>query len=180
MSRAAESEQGNSRCLAHAFPRLLCTVEDLRPGGRHRCQNGSRWTLWRRSVRLELFLALTEARSAAETDESCGWIISPCITPLRAVQVSALPSFYQVLILSVSSASSTPSFIGSTLWVFHHVSLPFSRSVNWTFFHSCPSGLSACHRSCVHAPRAPRVDCLVKSRVQTSHGGEGAWKNYVQ
>ena len=137
MSRAAESEQGNSRCLAHAFPRLLCTVEDLRPGGRHRCQNGSRWTLWRRSVRLELFLALTEARSAAETDESCGWIISPYITPLRAVQVSALPLFYKVLILSVSSASSTPSFIGSTLWVFHHVSLPFSRSVNWTFCLVC-------------------------------------------
>ena len=44
-------------------------------------------------------------------------IMSPYTTPLWAVQVTALPSFCPVLILSVSSASSTPSFIGSTLWV---------------------------------------------------------------
>ena len=106
----------------------------------------------------------------ADSDEACGWIISPYITPLRAVRVTALPSFCRVLILSVSSASSTPSFIGSTLWVFHHVSLPCPRSVNCTFFALAHLGLSARHSSCVHAPRAPGVDCLV-----THGGGEGAW-----
>ena len=86
--------------------------------------------------------------------------LSPYTTPWWAVQVAALSSFCGVSILLASPASSTPSFIGSTPWVFYRV---------WTCFANL--GLAVCHISCVYAPRALGVDCSVKSRVQTSHGG---------
>ena len=105
-------------------------------------------------------------------DEASGWIISYYTPPLRAVQVTALPSFCGVLILSVSLASPTPCLIGSTLWVFYHGTQHFSRIGPLDIFRSRPSGpLCVLLCLCGHAMRSGRELFLVKSRVQTSHGG---------
>ena len=118
------------------------------------CQSGSE-----EQVRFELLLALATPFQWQQRERQRGPLRRlrrslSYTTPLWPVQVTALSSFCRVLILSVSCASLTPSLIGSTLWVFHHGSIPFSRSVAWTLFALANLGLSACHKLCVRATRS--------------------------
>ena len=121
MSRAAESEQGNSRCLAHEFPRLelwRISADGLCLGETKRKTQVSE----RQSV---------DALASLRMDHfALRYALAGCASHCAPLH------FAEVLVLSVSPASPTPSFIGSTLWVFYRSALPFSRIGQLDIFRS--------------------------------------------
>ena len=176
-SRAASSKVTLAAwpaCPAYCGGSPLMVLVLVRPGGRRRCQNGSRWTLRRRRARLELFLAL----SLRIDHFALHYALAGCAGHCAPLTLRGFDSI----------GKSRRLLLDAHFGYFTTLRYHSPGSVSWTFFALPHMGLSARYSSCLYAPRALGVDCLVSSCAQTSHGGvdllvavfRWVWKQFLE